>query len=327
MTALGQPPGGRPLRSAEGCHGAFSIDLDPIPLPRGASAKARRLYVRWQGRTLIGLSQGQFRAYLFPVYTPAGHAVTTESPIDHPHHNSLWVAADHVHALMPYGTDGRVEEATYGFYVNETFQGRAPGRITALDLAAEAVADDRLRLIQTLEWRGPEEWGASEGRVIAHERRTIVVRPGATANIIDITSEWQPTDWDLAVGSCRHAWFTVRVAEKLREADGGLLGADGRRGEAALDGAVLPWIDFSGPVAGGARAGIALMPHRSAAGHPWYVADWGMMAVNPFNRERRTVRRGETLTLGLRAVVHDGDAASADLERLCDALAGEGRAV
>jgi hypothetical protein len=323
MTAIGLPPNGQPLRSAEGRYGAFNIEADPIPLPRGASAKARRLYVRWQGRTLFGLSQGAFRAYLFPVYTPAGHAVTTESPIDHPHHNSLWIGADHIHALMPYGAGERVEEATYNFYVNEVFQGRAPGRVAALDLAAEA-AGDTLRLVQTLEWRGPAEWGAPEGRVLAHERRTIVARPGGRAHVIDITSDWQPTDWDLSVGPCRHAWFTVRVAEALRERDGGLLGADGKRGAAALDGAVLPWIDFSGPAAGGARAGIALLPHGSAAGHPWYVADWGMMAVNPFIGERRTVRRGETLSLGVRAVVHDGDADVADLARLCGEIAAGG---
>src|SRR5690606_7186228 len=158
-------------RPADGRHGAFAVETDPIPLPRGASAKARRVYVRWRGRLLFGLSQGAYRAYLFPVCTPAGHAVTTESPVDHPHHNSLWVGADHVHALMPYGDAGRVEEATYNFYVNETFQGRAPGRIIALDLAAEPLASDRLRLEQALEWRGPAEWGAPEGRGIARERR------------------------------------------------------------------------------------------------------------------------------------------------------------
>ncbi|HEX7007057.1 MAG TPA: DUF6807 family protein [Alphaproteobacteria bacterium] len=314
-------PSGPSSPAGAGRYGAFAVEVDPIPLPRGASAKARRLYVRCQGRTLFGLSQGQFRAYLFPVYTPAGHAVTTESPIDHPHHNSLWIGADHVHAHMPYGTGERVEEATYNFYVNETFQGRAPGRIAALDLAAEAVGS-ALRMAQTLEWRGPSEWGAPEGRVLAHERRTILVRPGERAHVIDILSDWQPTDWDMSVGPCRHAWFTLRVAEALREAGGGLLGADGRRGAEALDGAVLPWIDFSGPAAGGARAGIALIPHRSTAGHPWYVADWGMMAVNPFIRERRSVRRGEALSVGVRAVVHDGDPDFSELERLCAEIAG-----
>src|SRR5690606_39693916 len=66
-------------------------------------------------------------------------------------------------------------------------------------LAAEAVGS-ALRMAQTLEWRGPSEWGAPEGRVLAHERRTILVRPGERAHVIDILSDWQPTDWDMSVG-------------------------------------------------------------------------------------------------------------------------------
>ena len=56
----------------------FSIDSDAISLPRGAWAKAHRLNVSWRGRPIAALSQGEYRAYLFPVYTPAGFAVTSE---------------------------------------------------------------------------------------------------------------------------------------------------------------------------------------------------------------------------------------------------------
>ena len=99
----------------------FSIDSDAISLPRGAWAKAHRLNVSWHGRPIAALSQGEYRAYLFPVYTPAGFAVTSESPIDHPHHNSLWIGADHFHCHLPFSTNA-YEEATYNFYVNDTFQ-------------------------------------------------------------------------------------------------------------------------------------------------------------------------------------------------------------
>ena len=58
----------------------------------------------------------------------------------------------------------------------------------------------------------------------------------------------------------------------------------------------------------------------SAAGAPWYLADWGMLAVNPFSRQGRLIRRGETLDLGLRVVVHDGDAREADIATLYQAF-------
>ena len=70
-----------------------------MALPKGAWAQSHRLNVRWRGKDLTALSQGAFRAYLFPVYTPAGFAVTSESPLDHPHHNSLWIGVDHCQLL------------------------------------------------------------------------------------------------------------------------------------------------------------------------------------------------------------------------------------
>ena len=101
---------------------SFGVQGEQVDLPRGAFHKAPRTYVTWGGRPVLGLSQNDNRAYLFPVCTPAGVPVTSESPTDHPHHNSVWVGADHVTALLPFAED-RFEEATYSFYINQTFQG------------------------------------------------------------------------------------------------------------------------------------------------------------------------------------------------------------
>ena len=81
---------------------SFEVTQEPIPLPLGAFAKARRLLVRWRGQWITALNQGPFRAYLYPLYTPAGVAVTTDGPIDHPHHQSVWIGADHVYCRLPY---------------------------------------------------------------------------------------------------------------------------------------------------------------------------------------------------------------------------------
>ena len=136
----------------------FSLEGDQVALPKGASAQSHRLNVRWRGKNLTALSQGAFRAYLFPVYTPAGFALTSESPLDHPHHNSLWIGADHVNCYLPFAS-GAHEEANYNFYVNDIFQGRAPGRILSVDVEAAEIAADHLRLTQTLHWQGPDRMG------------------------------------------------------------------------------------------------------------------------------------------------------------------------
>ena len=52
---------------------AFTIDV----------LQSRRM-VSWGGRFITAFNQGHTRNYLYPVYTPAGQAVTDETPVDHP---------------------------------------------------------------------------------------------------------------------------------------------------------------------------------------------------------------------------------------------------
>ena len=59
---------------------SFSVGDEAVALPAGASALSRRTDVRCRDRHLFSLSQGPFRAYLYPVYTPSGVPVTSESP-------------------------------------------------------------------------------------------------------------------------------------------------------------------------------------------------------------------------------------------------------
>ena len=98
---------------------AFTLDDVKITLPRGAWAATERRALRLGGKPVLSLTQGRQRAYVFPLYTPLGFAVTSEAPADHPHHNSFWIAADHVHCKMP-AADGRFEDYTYNFYVNSS---------------------------------------------------------------------------------------------------------------------------------------------------------------------------------------------------------------
>ena len=301
----------------------FSLEGDEVALPKGAWAQSHRLNVRWRGRDLTALSQGAFRAYLFPVYTPAGFAVTSESPLDHPHHNSLWIGADHVNCYLPFAS-GAFEEANYNFYVNDIFQGRAPGRILGVGVEAEEIADDHLRLVQTLHWQGPIEWGAPERRTLAVETRTIDIRPGEVANLFDVRSQLRAAEWDLRIGPTRHAYFGLRLTEALRVTNGAtMIDAEGRAGGGAISGEVSDWVDCSGTVAAGRRAGGALFPYPSAQGFPWFVADWGTLTVNPLGSKGCELKQGDVLDFAVRFVVHDGDAEEADVAGMWGDFAAE----
>ena len=312
----------------------FEVGVEEIDLPKSATPRFRCIKIRWKGRPITYLTQGNERAYLFPVYSPAGVPLTTESPVDHPHHNSITISADVFFVMLPplIPTQSTlIEEATYNFYVNNVFQGRAPGRIWVASFDSEEISDDHLRVVQRIEWQGPEEWGAPPPlgrRVVAEETRTIDIRPGDVANVIDIRSQLRPTQWDITIGPARHAYFTVRLEDQMRPVNGGsVLDADGRTTPAEITGAVSDWVSMYGPAPNGKEAGITVIPHSSAAGHPWVAFDFGSINVNPFQVEKGVLDRGEELDLGIRILAHDGDPIEAGVADMYEAFTRESAAV
>ena len=286
----------------------FSVEPDRVDLPPGATAGARRTWIKRDGLPIAALSQNAYRAYIYPLFTPSGVLVTAESPIDHPHHNSVTVGSDHFDCLFVY--DGhRTERGTYNFYVNETFQGRATGRITAVSADSHETDDDTLRIVQRLEWQGPVEWGAPGRRVLAMETRTIDIRTSETSNILDIRSRLEPTDWDIVIGPTRHAYFTVRMADGLRIVDGGrIVDADGHNSVQDINANSAAWVDMSATGPHGHEVGVTVVSHPSPLPTGWYAHEWGTVAVNPFLNQEQSIRRGETLELAVTVIAHDGPA-------------------
>ena len=298
----------------------FTVEEEPITLPRGAVAKARRLAVGWRGRAITALSQGEYRAYLYPVLTPAGVAVTAEAPIDHPHHQSITLGTDHFSCYLPFSTN-KFEEANYNFYINETFQGRAAGRIVGVSADSTELSEDHLQIVQELEWQGPEEWGANGRRVLARETRTYDIFPDELANVIDVRSQLRPTDWRIQIGPTRHAYITVRMADGLRAIDGAtVVDSDGRTGVEEVDGQMADWVDCTGSAAHGRSAGLAVVAGRSVTGLPWHVTTYGTTTVNPFSKEGHKLGLREEVDVAVRIVAHDGDAAEAGVAKLQQAF-------
>src|SRR5262249_15022349 len=165
----------------------YTLTDDVIALPTGAWAATHRRTLRHRGQPVLALSQGKHRAYVYPLFTPTGFAVTSEHPADHPHHNSFWIAADHLYCRMPVTHGKGYEDYTYNLYLDETFQGRAPGRIVETSCRGEPDGTG-FRIVQTLEWRGPVEWAAPTGRLAARETRTLRIAAQEQAHVIDIES-------------------------------------------------------------------------------------------------------------------------------------------
>src|SRR5262249_21885090 len=122
-------------------------------------------------------------------------------------------------------------------------------------------------------------------------------------------------DWDFTIGPTRHAYFNVRVAESMTVTCGGVVVDDtGRFGGEAITGTKARWVDYSGPVGGGATAGIAVCPDpRDHEETWWFVSDWGVITVGPFRNSARKVEKGTSIRLRYRVLVHDGNAKDADV--------------
>ena len=134
-------------------------------------------------------------------------------------------------------------------------------------MEADEIADDHLRLVQTLHWQGPIEWGAPERRTLAVETRTIDIRPGEVANLFDIRSQLRAAEWDLRIGPTRHAYFGLRLTEALRVTNGAtMVDAEGRVGGGAISGEVSDWVDCSGTVAAGRQDGRGAVSVSERAG-------------------------------------------------------------
>jgi hypothetical protein len=294
----------------------YTFDAGEIALPQGAWARTQRRYLHNDGRMVLAITQGDFRSYVFPLFTPAGHLVTSEAPADHPHHQSVWIGADHVHALVP-ASEGQAEEYTYNFYLNDVFQGRAPGHIVeractfAIDTGGAAV------IHQQLDWQGPAEWAAPVGRRILREERVLRIVQTGEATILHIRSTLRPGLWPVRFGPTRHAYFNVRVSESMQVLAGGR--ALNERGEAigATQTPAAEWIDYIGPVGQGREAGVALLPLTDRDEGWWFVSDWGVITWGPFRRRPRSLDANDSVTQEACVIAHDGDLGPARLRALC----------
>ncbi|MEJ7668194.1 MAG: DUF6807 family protein [Casimicrobiaceae bacterium] len=300
----------------------MTFDTGAIALPAGAWARTHRRYLRRDGVPVLALTAGDFRPYVFPLFTPAGFAVTSEAPADHPHHQSVWIGADHVHALVPAG-EGVIEEYTYNCYINDVFQGRAPGRIVEMAATFLTAGNDAGTIRQSLEWRGPSEWAAPQGRVILAEERAMRVRMHPDATVLHLRSRLAPVTWPVRLGPTRHAFFNARVAESMQAVAGGRMLDDRGRSIGTTQTPDAEWIDYIGPVGGGREAGVALMPLTDQEDGWWFVSDWGVITWGPFRRRARELALGNALVLEAGVVAHDSDIGSARLFALRAEMIGD----
>ena len=226
--------------------------------------------------------------FFYPVNGPSGAGVTSMRNGTYPHHSSLFFGCDRVNG---------------GNYWQE---GLERGRIVSL-------REDILE---------------NDGQRVVIENECIWSRPGAVSPVKDLrkititapSKELFQIDFevtmemlmDVTIEKTNHSLFSGRMDPALAVTNGGtMINAEGATGEKGTFGKASPWIDCFGK-RGDKIEGMAIMQHPSNNWYPspWFTRDYGFFSPTPMywpaNDKATVMKKGETIKLKYRVLVHAG---------------------
>jgi hypothetical protein len=280
----------------------------------------KALVARYQIKSEVG------KPYFWPVAAPGGAHVTRDWPMqeapaggskDHPHQRSLWYWHGDV---IPEGI-ALTEKIKNVDGVDFWSVAKGSGRIACTSVEAPKI-DGKKGSIKT-----HNEWRTASGKKVLDEKRTITLHDLDGAWLIVLDTELHASVAPITFGDTKEGAMGVRVADAICEkgGNGKIQNAEGKVGEKECWGQKSAWCDYSGKI-GGKAVGITLMddpknPHPSC----WHVRGYGLMAANPFGREKsrfpgvkgqsELVRlgMGERIRFRYGILLHAGDANSGNV--------------
>tara|TARA_R110002050_G_scaffold3702_2_gene19220 strand:+ start:1185 stop:2081 length:897 start_codon:yes stop_codon:yes gene_type:complete len=234
--------------------------------------------------------------FFFPVNGPSGALVTSMRNGVYPHHSSLFFGCDRVNG---------------GNYWQE---GLDRGQIVSLRAEIEQNNDSQLTILNECIWTRP---GANAP---IKDFRVITISTTADgAYQIDFDVKMEMLE-DVTIEKTNHSLFSARMDQDLNVLNGGtMINAEGDRGEKETFGKPSSWIDFYGN-RGEGQEGLAVMQHPSNDWYPspWFTRDYGFISPTPMywpenEKEGTKLKKGDSVKLKYRVIVHQGDHLEADI--------------
>ena len=253
-----------------------------------------RLFTQYQ------FAENEKYPFFYPVNGPSGFSVTSMRNSLYPHHTSLFFGCDRVNGG------------------NFWQQGLERGQIRTLRAEILESGEDKVVIVNECIWTRP---GANAP--IKDIRKITITSPSKELYIIDfeITMEML---MDVEIQKTNHSFFSGRMAPDLAVTAGGVMrNAEGEQGEKGDDGTFgkrSPWMDCYG-TRNGITEGMAIMQHPENAWYPspWFTRDYGFFSPTPMywpeNDKTTDFKKGDSLNLKYRVIVHNGDTETAKIAK------------
>jgi hypothetical protein len=213
----------------------------------------------------------------------------------YPHHTSLFFGCDMVNG---------------GNYWQE---GLERGRIISVNAQIIKQGGDSVVITDECIWSRP---GALSP--VKDTRKFIITAPSESLTQIDVEITMEML-MDVVIKKTNHSLFSARMAADLAVTNGGtMINSEGAKSEKETFGKSSPWIDFYGK-RGNAVEGLAILQHPSNPWYPspWFTRDYGFMSPTPMywpgNDIATSMKKGTTLVLRYRVLVHSGTNLDADI--------------
>ncbi len=255
--------------------------------------------------TSYNFSQEEKYPFFFPVNGPSNASVTSMRNGNYPHHSSLFFGCDKVNG---------------GNYWQE---GLERGQIISLRADIIESGNDKVIIESENIWRRP-----NANSPIKDFRKITITTPSKDVYQIDFEIVMEML-MDVTIEKTNHSLFSGRMDADLAVINGGIMiNADGDKGEKETFGKKSAWIDFYGK-RGDKFEGMAILQHPTNEWYPspWFTRDYGFFSPTPMywpqNDKETTLKKGQTIQLKYRVLVHSGNTESAKIAERFEKFKGE----
>jgi hypothetical protein len=240
-------------------------------------------------------SEDEKYPFFFPVNGPSNASVTSMRNANYPHHSSLFFGCDRVNG---------------GNYWQE---GLERGQIISIRADIIESGNDKVIIENECIWRRP-----NASAPIKDTRKITITAPSNDIYQIDFDVTLEML-MDVIIEKTNHSLFSGRMDADLAVINGGtMINSNGEKGEKETFGKKAAWIDFYGK-RGDKQEGMAIMQHPSNEWYPapWFTRDYGFFSPTPMywpqNDKETVLKKGQTIKLKYRVLVHSGDTSNAKI--------------